>query len=234
VNFRPEDPNLAQLLDAVAKLEPLLERVVFVGGCITGLMVTSPAAAPVRATLDVDVIVEAASYVEFTVLERQLRQLGFREPQVEGSPVWRWVNEKLVLDFMPVDPSILGFSNRWYGPAMATAQRVRAGEREIRVITAPYFLATKLEAFRGRGRNDFSLSRDLEDIVTVVDGRPELGQEVRASATGLRSYLNHEIDALLSNRDFVEALPGYLLPEAASQQRVGLLLRRMREMILEG
>jgi hypothetical protein len=36
------------------------------------------------------------------------------------------------------------------------------------------FVATKFEAFHGRGNNDHLASHDLEDIITVVDGRPEL------------------------------------------------------------
>ena len=41
----------------------------------------------------------------------------------------------------------------------------------IRVVTAPYFVATKLEAFRGRGRGDYISSHDLEDLLAVIDGR---------------------------------------------------------------
>jgi hypothetical protein len=229
-----QNPNLDQLMAAATALEPLLHQIAFVGGCVTGLLVTDRAAAPVRATLDVDVIVEAASYVEFTILEQKLRQLGFRESRAEGAPRCRWVNGDLLLDFMPVHPSILGSSNRWYGPALATAQRVAAGAREIRAITAPYFLATKLEALRGRGQNDFRASRDLEDIVTVIDGRPELVDEVRLAPADVKQFLSDEFEDLLSNRDFLEALPGQLLPDAASQQRLGLVLSRMQQLIVEG
>ncbi|MGD0267910.1 MAG: hypothetical protein ABSB14_02515 [Candidatus Sulfotelmatobacter sp.] len=233
MNIRPENPNLDQLMAAVAKLERLLDQIAFVGGCVTGLLVTDPAAAPVRATFDVDVIVEAASYAEFTVLEDQLRRLGFCESHLEGAPICRWASGDLILDFMPSNSSILGFSNRWYHPALENAQRTRLGEYEIRVITAPYFLATKLEAFHGRGKNDFS-SHDLEDIVTVIDGRSELADEVRLAPADLRKYLSDEFGALLSNRDFLEALPGHLLFDAASQQRAGLVLGRMKDLVLEG
>jgi hypothetical protein len=116
---------------------------------------------------------------------------------------------------------------------LENAQRTRLGEYEIRVITAPYFLATKLEAFHGRGKNDFS-SHDLEDIVTVIDGRSELADEVRLAPADLRKYLSDEFGALLSNRDFLEALPGHLLFDAASQQRAGLVLGRMKDLVLEG
>src|SRR5579863_7077774 len=116
VNIRPANPNLAQLLAAVNKLEPLLEQIVFVGGCVTGLLITSQAGAPARATLDVDVIVEAATYAEFIALEERLRQLGFYQSGAEGAPICRWESEDLLLDFMPINPAILGFSNSWYGP----------------------------------------------------------------------------------------------------------------------
>lgn len=234
MNPPQQNPNLAQLTSGAAKLEPLLDRIVFVGGCVTGLLVTDLASAPIRATLDVDVIVEAASYVEFTALEQQLRQLGFRESQAEGSPVCRWVNEDLLLDFMPIDPSILGFSNRWYGPALQTAQKTSVGTYEIRVIIAPYFVATKLDAFHGRGKNDFRASHDLEDIVTVIDGRPEIVGEVHLAPGDLQEYIRDEFGKLLSNRDFLDALPGHLLPDAASQQRVGLVLKRLQQMAVKG
>ena len=234
MNLTRPNPNLDQLSAAVTKLEPLLNKIVFVGGCITGLLVTDFAAAPTRPTLDVDVIVEAASYVEFTVLENQLRRLGFRECRTEHTPICRWVSGDLLLDFMPTDPSILGFSNRWYRPALRNTDRMTIGENEIRFITAPYFVATKLEAFRGRGKSDFRMSHDLEDIVTVIDGRPELLNEVRVTSAELQKYLSDKFRELLSNRDFLEALPGNLLPDAASQQRLGLVVQRLRQLVIEG
>lgn len=228
-----QNPNLEQLLAAVVQLEPLLERIVFVGGCVTGLLITDPAAAPIRPTLDVDVIVETATYADFTVLEQGLRQLGFRESREERAPICRWVSGNVILDLMPVDPSILGFSNRWYRPALENAQTIKLGEYEIRVVSAPYFLATKVEAFHGRGNNDFRMSRDLEDIVAVVDGRAEIIGEVHFAQPDLQKYLSEEFRALQSNRDFVEALPGHLLPDSSSQQRVGLVLGRMKQFLTE-
>jgi hypothetical protein len=50
----PVDPNLALLELIAAALGPLRERFVFVGGCTTGMLLTDIAAAPVRATRDVD------------------------------------------------------------------------------------------------------------------------------------------------------------------------------------
>ncbi|MFZ1160180.1 MAG: hypothetical protein WAO10_20520 [Candidatus Sulfotelmatobacter sp.] len=164
--------------------------------------------------------VAISSYADFTLLEHHMRELGFHESHAEGAPICRWISGDLILDLMPTDASILGFGNRWYHPALENAQRTRIGDYEIRVMTAPYFLAAKLEAFHGRGRSDFRMSHDLEDIVTVVDGRPETVEEVRHAPADLQKYLSKEFWALLSNRDFLEALPGHLLPDAASQRRV--------------
>lgn len=99
---------------------------------------------------------------------------------------------------------------------------------EIRVVTAPFFLATKLEAFKGRGKKDYRTSHDLEDLIFVVDGRESLPSEVQREGADLRKYLSREIGLLLSNPQFLDALPGYLLPDAASQSRIGIVLDRLR------
>lgn len=226
--------NLARLGEAAAKLAPLLDQIAFLGGCVTGLLLTDSAAAPVRPTLDVDAIVAVVSYADFIELEGRLRGLGFHHAHAEGAPICRWQSGDLILDLRPTDSSILGFSNRWYGPALENAQRTRIGEHELWLITAPYFVATKLEAFHGRGNNDFRRSHDLEDIVTVIDGRAELAEEVRAASTDLQNYLSREFETSLSNRDFLDALPGHLLPDAASQQRLGLVVKRMQQLVVGG
>ena len=228
----PPNPNAALLLTAAEKLAPLLDQFVFVGGCATGLLISDPGAAPVRPTIDVDAIANIASYAELTGLEEQLRKLGFQPLHAEGAPICRWTHQGLVLDLMPIDPSILGFSNRWYAAAFKNAQTIAIGNFKIRLIVAAYFLATKLEAFRSRGRADYRMSHDLEDVITVIDGRPEIVNEVHAAESLLRQYLSDEFSNLLSDRDFVEALPGHLLPDAASQQRIRIVVDRIRQLAL--
>jgi hypothetical protein len=144
-------PRNLELLEITAKrLEPILAEVVFVGGCTTGLLVTDPAAAPPRTTYDVDVIAEIASCAEYMAFSERLRSLGFEEDSSEGAPVCRWNHSGLVLDVMPLDAKILGFSNRWCADALRTARDERLSSGlNIRVVTAPYFLGTKFEAFRG-------------------------------------------------------------------------------------
>jgi predicted nucleotidyltransferase len=216
-----------ELLTGVARLlRPMLGDLVFVGGCTTSLLITDTAAAEVRSTYDVDSIAEISSYAEYEAFSRRLRQLGFAADQSEGAPICRWAHGDIRLDVMPIDEKILGFSNRWYKPAMESAQTVQlASDLTIRVVTAPLFLGTKLEAFKGRGKNDCFASHDLEDVIAVIDGRPSLWDEVLHAPKELRIYLAGETQKLLGRQEFMDALPGYLLPDPASQARLGNLLK---------
>ena len=130
---------------------------------------------------------------------------------------------------MPTAEEILGFSNHWYGEALRQAKPYALPQSlSIRLVTAPYFVATKLEAFRGRGKNDYLGSRDLEDILAVVDGRQELAAEVAQASRGLRAFIAQEVAALLDVRAFHDALPGHLPSDSASQRRVQFVLDRLR------
>src|SRR5258708_1033706 len=120
-----KDVNLEQLITAAQLLRPLLGELVFVGGSVTGLLITDEAAAAPRATLDVDAIAEITSYAEYAAFGERLRKLGFAEDTSEDAPLCRWVHQGTILDVMPLDEKILGFSNRWYRAAMETAIRQR-------------------------------------------------------------------------------------------------------------
>jgi hypothetical protein len=227
------DPNLDQLIAAAEALRPLLPELVFVGGCVTGLLITDEAAGEPRGTIDVDAIAEITSYAQYAEFGDRLRSLGFKEDVSEGAPLCRWVQSRMILDVMPLDENILGFSNCWYKAAMESSIKKRLRDDiEIRMVTAPYFVATKLEAFKGRGGGDFSGSHDLEDIVSVVDGRETLGDEVRDGGADLSEYMHREIAALLANPAFIDALPGFLLPDSASQSRNDIVLRRLHDLAL--
>jgi hypothetical protein len=221
--------NLERLIATAALLRPMLGDLVFVGGAVTSLLVTDEGASLPRTTLDVDAIAEITSYAKYAAFGERLRALGFSEAASEGAPLCRWVHSGMILDVMPLDAKILGFSNRWYRAAMQAATTHRLfRDLRIRVVTAPYFLATKIDAFNGRGRGDFFASHDLEDLIFVIDGRSTIVEEVQTETLLLREYLRTEITGLLTTPGFIDALPGYLMPDAASQARIGTVLRRLR------
>jgi hypothetical protein len=203
---------------------------VFVGGCITALLITDKAAVDVRPTYDVDAIAEITSYVGYAAFSERLKALGFREDTREGAPLCRWCQQTTTLDVMPLYGKILGFKNTWYGPAMETAEeRELEPGLKILMVNPVYFCASKLEAFGDRGRNDYAGSRDLEDFIAVVDGRFELVGEIRAAQSDVRSYIAKEVAKFLGTRRFVDALPGHLAPDPASQERITTVMARLKE-----
>ena len=94
--MNPNDPNVFLLERAAEQLgEALLE---------------------IRPTQDVDVICSAITRSDYHQLGSQLRQRGFQEDSRPGAPLCRWCIDDLLLDLMPTQGEILGFSNRWYPP----------------------------------------------------------------------------------------------------------------------
>ena len=224
--MRAGDPNVRLIEETVEKLGDIAETFVVIGGSATGLLITDTARAPVRASVDVDVITEAISKVQYNRLGERLRNAGFRE---DREVVCRWLGGHLILDVMPANPDVLGFSNRWY-PLAVTNYDVATlpSGRTIRLVTPALFIATKLEAYLGRGSGDFLRSRDIEDIITVFDGRPELVGEIQSSRNDVRDYIAGEIDDLLADAAFVDNISGQLPPDARNQGRLEELVKRLR------
>lgn len=222
--------NNREMIRIVAdRLGPLRNQVVFLGGAAIAFLITDTAAPDVRFTEDVDVIVEAGSLKDYYDLSELLKQRGFSEVMEEDAPVCRWIVDGIKVDFMPTEKGVLGFGNRWYRSALREAFPLNVGaDMTIRMVTAPYFLATKIEAFHGRGDGDFLASHDLEDLISVVDGRSEVVEEVWSAPRDVKDFLATQLNAFLSTRDFLDALPGHLPPDGSSQKRVSIVMERLR------
>ena len=222
--------NLPLLEEAAAKLKHLLLEVVFVGGSTLDLIVTDQGSSPIRSTYDVDVIV-AADYADYSAFCDRLRDVGFDNDTRPGAPLCRFLHGGLMLDVMSTQKGALGFSNRWYEGAIQTAMpEALPSGKVIRLITAPFFLGTKMEAFYDRGENDYCMSHDLEDFVAVVEGREQLLEELAEAPTDIRKYLGEATGKLLGNERFLEALPGYVPGDAISQLRVSIIIERLKNM----
>ena len=180
----------------------------FVGGCTTGLLLTDEyTLEQVRHTEDVDLIVHTMGYTAFYALQEQLKKQGFSIPaSTEDAPICAMNLGDLRVDFMPDDDS-LGFTNRWYQAAMKTASDYPlTSDLTIRLVSPVYFVATKLEAYKGRGNNDPLDSRDVEDILNLVDGREELLDEIMAASSDVQNYIALEVSRLLEVSDFEYAV----------------------------
>lgn len=221
-----DDPNRANLETIVRSLGEMNDELVFVGGVIAGLLITDSAAATIRTTKDVDCIIEVSTRSDYDTRVRSLLlERGFSEMTGEGIPICAWEKDGLRLDVMPTDDS-LGFTNPWYRGAIDNSVRFEIGGRIIKIISSPYFLAIKFTAFHSRGENDYWTSHDLEDIIAVIDGRPEIVSEVSSADAKVREFLTSELKSLSNRDDFFQVLPELVLDDG----RGPIVIERIRNM----
>lgn len=198
--------------------EELLPYVAFVGGSTTAFLISDPISfEKVRFTEDVDLIIRVKGRADWQRLLKQLRERGFKE-SMQDDLTCRMRLGGLKVDFMPDDAAILGFTNRWYHKALSHVQPYPLSKRiTINLLTPAYFIATKLEAYHGRGENDPLGSHDLEDIINLVDGRNELVEDIAHAEGDVRQYIAEQFTALLQHPDFDYAVQGNLKDKHRSE-----------------
>jgi hypothetical protein len=151
--------------------------------------------------------------MSIAMLERGAQELAPFLDEVAflgGATIALWITDEAAPGpRVTKDAAILGFENQWQRPALdhAKALPLPSGRR-IPAIPPPYLVATKLEAWKGRGEGDHLRSHDLEDIVTLVDGRAEIVDEVKDASSELRSFLSHEVGTLLDQSRFLDLVDG--------------------------
>ena len=221
-------PNLAALRAVADRLDGLGLDYAFVGGSIVNLLIDHPALSPARPTDDVDVILETVTSQRYVDVEAKLRQLGFDHDMRENAPRCRWILGNLTVDIMPMDGGFLGLNTAWFNEALATATECEFAHTRLKLISSVAFLATKHVAFTDRGDGDYYASHDLEDFITVIDGREKIVAEVNEATADLRTYVIKSVGALVADPAFNEALPGQLPPDRASQLRLPNLRSKLQ------
>ncbi len=220
--------NLDMVAHVAKCLQELVDEVVFVGGSSAALLITDEEIVTVRPTFDVDVIVEVMNLPDYYRFEKRLRKLGFK-PDQDG-PRCRFIVEGVTVDVMPDSEEILGFTNRWYRAAIDTAEKRLIDGITIRVVSAPLFLATKLEAHHGRSDGDYMGSHDMEDILAVIDGRPSIVKDCFTAPDDVKAYLRDNFTTLLDDEEFINVLPGFVEAEGGSG-RAEILSGRLRDIV---
>jgi hypothetical protein len=196
------DNSIDMLMVVARVLNRLPQPVVYTGGATIPLYLDALSARDMRPTDDVDCVVEVTSQREYYQLSATLRELGLSEDSSAGAPLCRWLCEGVKLDVMPVDPQVLGFGNRWYKRGVADSiDFVWPDGIEIKIFTTAYLLASKIEAFGNRGKNQFYFSKDFEDIITLFNGSPNLIAEIAASEVEVRTFITTWIKTERKNLD---------------------------------
>ena len=195
--------NIVRIKAVHNNLADLKDKVVFVGGATISLYADRQTL-EVRPTDDVDVIIELINYNERAKLEEKLRSIGFQH-DMESTVVCRFKIQGIIVDIMPTTPDSIGFSNQWYPEGFKKAMEYNIDDSNIiKILSSPYFIATKLEAFKGRGDGDGRTSQDFEDIVYVLENRQTIWEELNNTTGDIRNYLINEFKKLKDNANLFE------------------------------
>jgi len=214
-------------------LGELNDKAVFVGGATVPFYL--PAIYEARVTEDIDVVMEIMGRTASWANDEKLREKGFKHDTSEGAPVCRWIFRDFKVDVMSSDVSALGFTNKWYKEGVERAIEVVSDPVKVRIFSLPYFIASKLEAFKNRGKSDYIASSDMEDIIAVLEVSTEKMFEDVISETSeeLKKYLKEEFRELLKTSDFIDALPGAVFNKANDKKAVQNIIQRLETFIKE-
>jgi hypothetical protein len=224
------NPTLLALVGQV--LDRLGFNCAFVGGSIVAFLLDEAGLSTVRPTDDLDVIIQVATNQRYSDVEGKLRSAGFDHDTRQGAPMCRWIFRGLTIDVMPTDGSFIGLNTAWFKEALESAITNQIAGGTIRIISPVAFIATKLAAFNDRGKRDFFGSHDLEDLMTVIDGRAAIVEEIAAAPKELCQFIVASLRYLNQNCGFHEACPGFLPPDEASQRRLPLLRQKLKSIAL--
>lgn len=224
--MRAHDKHVAMIISVAKSLGDLCDDCVFVGGSSVGFLITDGAAPDVRPTIDVDIVIAVQSRYEYHKIEEALRQKGFKQ---DVDVICRWKIGDNLVDVMPDDEKILGFSCKWYSEAMKKSSiQLLDQDISVNMITAPYLIATKIEAYYGRGKGDLLMSHDIEDIIFVINGRQTIVEEIGSAGRKICKYLKKEFKGFFKNELFHESVSWTLPTDAESQRRQEIIMGRVK------
>lgn len=219
--------NIRMVADVAKALQDLNEKMVFVGGAVISVYTDDPAADEIRPTSDIDMAIKLTTYADWVKLSSRLLELGFN-PNPEGHATCSFLFNDIEIDIMPSQPGALGSTNRWYEPGFESLQEIKVNEQTIQVLSAPYFIATKFEAFRSRG-TDYRTSHDFEDVIYIIDNRTSIVEEVLQADAVVRQYIREECTKILSDRNFPEIISVHIHPIMLSE-RLAIVIEKLKKM----
>lgn len=209
------------------KLKDLPFDFAFLGGSVLSLLVTDPSVDAIRVTKDVDVMMNIRTRKDYHRVDDMLEARGFRHDTREDAPVCRWIYEDITVDVLPIREEVLGWNSKWFEDALGAATDLTCGRRSIRIVSAPYFVALKLEAFEDRGHKDFLTSTDFEDVICLFNGREGIVGEISA-CDKLRSGLAAKFRDYLNCQELEDAVEGFVQTEDEPAKRRDLIFSKFK------
>ncbi|MCK4642158.1 hypothetical protein KAU32_00845 [bacterium] len=199
--------NLISEIEKIAlALEELKDQVVFVGGSVVPLYIENPAVSDFRPTKDIDCIIQIQSRMMYYNLEKIMRSKGFENSTNGDDPICRWIYDESLIDVMPTDESILGFTNKWHGKGFNEAEDIEIiNGLRIKILPLSFFIAAKIEAHNGRAE-DLRISEDFEDVITIIDGQIDLADFGKYFPSDVKEYIKSQFVVFLRRKEFSESI----------------------------
>lgn len=202
--------NIATVAEIANALQELKDQMVFVGGAVVSLYTDDPSADEIRPTGDVDLTINLLNYADWAQMQERLTELGF-SPDPNGQAICSYLYEEISVDIMPSEDGPIGPANRWYKVGFDNLWTENIEGTEVRILSAPCFLATKFEAFHDRG-GDYRTSHDFEDIIYVLDNRTTIVEEIKNDNDEIRQFLIEELKTVYSSPYFEEFITAQVHP----------------------
>lgn len=221
--------NIGAIRKVASALGALNEEVVYVGGAVVSLYINDSAADDVRPTKDIDITLEIASLSELEKLREDLAKKGFNQSS-EEDVICRFRYEDLKVDVMSTKEIGWAPANPWFAPGFKHLEYISFDNQTIRVLSLPYFLATKFTAFASRGIKDPRTSHDFEDIVYILDNRTDLIEITLQAPNEVLEFLKGAFAEILSNQTMQEAILGNLYYETQSE-RFEMIMDKIKRIV---
>ncbi|MCA4781804.1 nucleotidyl transferase AbiEii/AbiGii toxin family protein [Empedobacter stercoris] len=224
--------NVGVVAKIAEALKDLNDKVVFVGGAVVSLYTDDPAADEIRPTADIDFTVNIANISNFSVwndLIEKLNTLGF-SPDPFGHAICSYKYMDIPVDIMAPEDGPNGPSNKWYKKGFNDLWKVDVKEQTVNILSSPYYLASKFEAFNDRGK-DFRTSHDLEDIIYILDNRTTMVDEIINAEDEVKSFIVSQFMNFKKKGILEEALIAHIHP-IMLDERLSIVEEKL-EMILQ-
>lgn len=202
--------NIAVVSEVAEALQHIKQDMVFVGGAVVSLYTDDPAADEIRPTQDIDMTLNIINLSHWEKVQTQLGALGFH-PDPFGHAICSYKYKDIPVDIMATEDGPLGPANRWYKIGFENLWTAKAKDQDIKILSAPCYLATKFEAFNDRG-SDYRISHDIEDIIYVLDNRIGIVEEIENDDTRIANFIKEQLQNITNKGFLQEVLMAHIHP----------------------
>ncbi|RFC55013.1 nucleotidyl transferase AbiEii/AbiGii toxin family protein [Brumimicrobium aurantiacum] len=202
--------NIAVVAEVAEALQHIKRNMVFVGGAVVSLYTDDPAADEIRPTQDIDMTLNIINLSHWEEVQTQLGALGFY-PDPFGHAICSYKYKDIPVDIMATEDGPLGPANSWYKIGFENLWSAKAKAQDIKILSAPCYLATKFEAFNNRGI-DYRTSHDIEDIIYVLDNRINIVEEISKDDNRITNFIKEQLQNIIDKGLLTEVLMAHIHP----------------------